>query len=355
MSDLALPFLYVGLSSEMMAVLQQRMHAQKINPQKSQRVFRELMTSMFADEVLEPFYAPQDLFDLKSMAAVFTRAAHTSIMKLSANSMHRLFELMTMGFKTKLLQMPSSFFFFELIENYISFMQSLVAHGNTMELLNIFMNRLRGTYNKLHIMDKHNIYQTLLNAFQSNNVRVSILLQEHLQYDNGVCKFLAQRDVPETSYKDIRVLDPNALKIFNVHTDFNYSYGLENVYMKNAKSNAKLTPSGAIQQAKLASPEKPAVVQRVKPKKTPVKSVTGQQEVDGMLSQLVMDSSVDFNIDFDALIMDESITKYEDSDEDEEVVVQAVKAKHTKSNRFNMDDFDFSDDEGGETNLLDLL
>lgn len=52
---------------------------------------------------MDELFKPQPLFSCASTRAVFDRLAHSSIMRLNGQSMDKLIDLMTMGFKYQFL------------------------------------------------------------------------------------------------------------------------------------------------------------------------------------------------------------------------------------------------------------
>jgi len=54
---------------------------------------------MLAPKFVEELFRPQPMYTLQNTREIFERLAHSSIMKLNATSMQKLFDLMLMGFK----------------------------------------------------------------------------------------------------------------------------------------------------------------------------------------------------------------------------------------------------------------
>lgn len=83
MSKCAMPFLYVNLGCEMLYVIQQRLQAQKVAERKATMVLRDVLRIMFCRETFNCVAEPQETYSEVSMRGVYSRIAHSSIMKLS--------------------------------------------------------------------------------------------------------------------------------------------------------------------------------------------------------------------------------------------------------------------------------
>lgn len=83
MSLHALPFIFVNLGCEMLYVVQQRLHAQNIREIKGKVVLREVIKIMFGSDTFNQIMQPQEPYDITTMRTIFSKIAHSSIMKLS--------------------------------------------------------------------------------------------------------------------------------------------------------------------------------------------------------------------------------------------------------------------------------
>lgn len=68
----------------------------------------DVINTMLAPSFIQEVFRPQDLYSLPSTRKVFEKLAHSSIMKLNATSMGKLFDLMLMGIKYQVLSMTSA-------------------------------------------------------------------------------------------------------------------------------------------------------------------------------------------------------------------------------------------------------
>lgn len=67
----------------MLYILEQRLKAQAIPPDKSVKVLQDVVASMFDRQFVEKLFAPQEVYSISSTRKIFDRLAHSSIMRLS--------------------------------------------------------------------------------------------------------------------------------------------------------------------------------------------------------------------------------------------------------------------------------
>lgn len=79
-----MPWVVLNLGSEMIYILEQRLKAQGIQPEKSAKVLQDIVRTMFDCSFLsEKLFVPQEMYSLHSTRKIFDRLAHSSIMRLS--------------------------------------------------------------------------------------------------------------------------------------------------------------------------------------------------------------------------------------------------------------------------------
>ena len=90
MSLLCAPFVVVNLGCEMLYILEQRLKAQAVAPEKQFRVLADVARALFAaappctsGAASDALLAPAELISADTARGIFCRAAHTSIMRLS--------------------------------------------------------------------------------------------------------------------------------------------------------------------------------------------------------------------------------------------------------------------------------
>jgi len=195
----ALPFLIMNYGAQMLFILQQRLLAQNVTPEKGSRVLSDVVRSLFAPEFIAELMRPQPLYTPQGVREVFDKLAQSSIMRLSPSSMDKLYDLMTMGVKHMLV---TSRFPTDLIESTLNHMDALViaisggpdAPGvNPAEFhkdckvqeLAAAIEAFRLFSGRLCIGELADVRCSLLSFFQSKRVKVSLFLQEKLQNSDG--------------------------------------------------------------------------------------------------------------------------------------------------------------------------
>ena len=103
MAMYAMPLVVVNMGGEMVYILAQRLQAQNVAVDKSQRVLQDVIRTMYNKMFIDELFRPQDVYSMHSVRQIFDRLAHSSIMRLNESSMDKLFDLMTMGFKYQML------------------------------------------------------------------------------------------------------------------------------------------------------------------------------------------------------------------------------------------------------------
>ena len=85
-----------------MYILHQRLEAQKVPDHKAKQVLVDVIKTMFSEEFLNEIFKPQRTYTPMSMKQLFQKIAHSSIMRLNARSMDKLYDLMSMAIKSQL-------------------------------------------------------------------------------------------------------------------------------------------------------------------------------------------------------------------------------------------------------------
>lgn len=186
MSLKTMPVLFFNLGGEMLYILDQRLQAQKIAPEKCRKVINDIIKTMIANTFVEELFKPQVIYSRRAMRAVFDRLAHSSIMRLNSNSMDKLFDLMTMAVKyqVSLCQRPQEVLFatFNHLDALIKYSSNEPSlHARTTDLFKQFVAK----YGQLTPGQFQLLRATLLTYFQDQHVRVSIFLKDGLQNDKG--------------------------------------------------------------------------------------------------------------------------------------------------------------------------
>ncbi|XP_072036305.1 protein OSCP1-like [Amphiura filiformis] len=186
MSLRPLPVLFINLGGEMLYILDQRLRAQSIPPDKAKKVMHDIISTMFNQRFMDELFKPQEIYSKKAMRTVFDRLAHASIMRLNAASMDKLYDLMTMAVKYQisLCLRPSDILMVTLnhMDAMFKFAKDVPAVKQLVEKVYALLIM---TYGKLPIGEFQIIRQTLLGFFQDVHIRVSIFLKDRVQNSNG--------------------------------------------------------------------------------------------------------------------------------------------------------------------------
>ena len=195
----ALPFLVINYGTQMVFILQQRLQAQSVTQEKSSRVLSDVIRSLFAPEFTAELMRPQPLYTPSAVRDVFDKLAQSSIMRLSPNSMDKLYDLMTMGVKQMLV---TSRFPTDLVEGTMNHLDEVVAAisgGPDAEGVNpaaynkdckvkelaAAIEAFRVFAGNLSVGELASVRSALLTFFQSKRVKVSLFLQEKRQNSDG--------------------------------------------------------------------------------------------------------------------------------------------------------------------------
>ncbi|KAL2080718.1 hypothetical protein ACEWY4_024511 [Coilia grayii] len=221
MSLKTLPFLVMNLGGEMLYVLDQRLKAPNIPLDKSQtaglwseddrkKVMSDIIGTMFNKPFMEELLKPQDVYSHRAMRTLLTRIAHSSIMRLNAASMDKLYDLTIMAFKyqVQLCARPRDVLLVTF--NHIDAIRRFVRHNPMLS------NQIDEAQRQLIEMYKHLtdgefqlIRQTLLVFLQDMHIKVSVFLRENLQNCDG--RFVLDSSGPVPQGSDV----PGLIRLFN--------------------------------------------------------------------------------------------------------------------------------------------
>ena len=195
-TNLALPFLMINLGGEMIYILNQRLIAQKIPADKSEKVRADVVKHMFSEAFIRELLAPQPLYSMTSTRQVFDKIAQSSIMKLQTASMNKLFDLMLMGLKTQLLTLEYPEQLLRITLNHIQELTRLVSSKDPIALLASTSEMMIKTYSSCSAAVFNRIRQALLRFFQNRNVKVTMFLHSGVQLPDGTIKITVNTGMP---------------------------------------------------------------------------------------------------------------------------------------------------------------
>lgn len=194
MAQHAMPFLIVNYGAEMVFILDQRLQAQNVNPEKSSKVLQDVIRAMFAPTFVEELLRPQPLYGPAATKEIFDRLAHSSIMRLSENSMDKLYDLMTMGCKYQYVTMRHPFELMELTLNHLDNIRaSLTSDSENLKDIDV---RMRSLHDVLTCGILADTRHALLNFFQGKRVKVSLFLQEGMQNPDATLNIPKDTSLP---------------------------------------------------------------------------------------------------------------------------------------------------------------
>ncbi len=171
----------------MIYILEQRLEAQKIAPQKGEKVLHDVIKSMFFPRFLEELFRPQEVFSLHSCRQVFDRLAHSSIMRLNESSMDKLMDLITMGFKYQFLCCSSGEELCDVAWNHLHACKRIAGNDNN-ELLALIAQgeeMFQGLFNSMSMYAFRELRMQLAAFLQDRRVKVSLFLQDETQNQDG--------------------------------------------------------------------------------------------------------------------------------------------------------------------------
>jgi hypothetical protein len=163
--QLCMPLLVVNMGGEMLYILEQRLTAQSIANDKAIRVLQDVVSTMFSVKFVTELFRPQKVYSTPSVRQIFDRLAHSSIMRLNATSMEKLFDLMTMGFKYQLmLSLPDQLVQVSL--NHLDYLTMRAVDPAVLELIANCRRQIVAAYQPLTTAECIILRQTLARFFQ---------------------------------------------------------------------------------------------------------------------------------------------------------------------------------------------
>ncbi len=192
----AMPMLIVNMGGEMIYILCQRLEAQKIPLDKSRKVINDVVQTMFNEKFVAELFKPHELYTNEATRDIFDRLAHSSIMRLNKNSMDKLYDLMTMGFKYQMLQCASSDQLVLVTLNHLESIRDFVE-GDALTAVEAVIFRVNQVYSEF-TMDQFNwLRRTIARFFQDRKVKIKMFLTMGYQEMDGTIKLPLSGHLPE--------------------------------------------------------------------------------------------------------------------------------------------------------------
>ncbi|TKR66885.1 hypothetical protein L596_023115 [Steinernema carpocapsae] len=219
--DFAVPLIYFNMGAEMIYILHQRLSFQ-IKGQKHNKVLADIVATMLSPTVikevierheevinhhkdeLEGIIDPDDIrspiYDRLAFKAVFTKIAHSSIMRINGNSMDKLFDLMTMSFKYQVQMCADPQHLLILTLNHFDGIRELVPYDE--ECQRMINNAHDKVITLLYSQPTFMLVlarQMILNYFLDCKVKISHLLKNNLQKPTG--EFVLKEELEKVSLR----------------------------------------------------------------------------------------------------------------------------------------------------------
>lgn len=167
MSLRTMPMIVLNMGSEMLYILNQRLHAQKIAGAKRQRVLCDVTKTMFAEDFVSALFNDQDIYAAPDVRKIFDRLAHSSIMRLNAKSMSKLYDLMVMGYKRQILSTTEPRELIAILLNHLESIEALIANSTEADLVRQAIVKTKTFYGSLTLEELFLLRATLMDFFQA--------------------------------------------------------------------------------------------------------------------------------------------------------------------------------------------
>eukprot|EP01059_Diplonema_ambulator_P036936 TRINITY_DN951_c0_g1_i2.p1 TRINITY_DN951_c0_g1~~TRINITY_DN951_c0_g1_i2.p1 ORF type:complete len:437 (+),score=98.12 TRINITY_DN951_c0_g1_i2:132-1313(+) len=174
------------MGGEMVYILEQRLYSQKIRKDKIERVLTDIIKQLYNPKVFKELLKPGPLPSNTYMRGIFHTIANTSIMKLSEQSMEKMYELMVMGFKYQVLSISHPKDLIAITLNHVEANRLLTEpNSQARQLIDTAMLELESTMRKITVTQYHDVKLLLCKFFQDRKTKVSLFLREGLQTEKG--------------------------------------------------------------------------------------------------------------------------------------------------------------------------
>ncbi|XP_014218130.1 protein OSCP1 [Copidosoma floridanum] len=189
----ATPILYLNMGGEMLYVLQQRLQAQKISPEKTTQVINDVTGALLNPKQLEVVFDRGPLMRLAWLRTSLERVALCSIMKLDDNSSNKLFDLMIMMVKYQLATATGPREVILSTLNHLDAIRDMVMDKKLRGYVDNAHRYIVETYGGMTYKEIWSIRDDCLTEIQSHCVRVSMLLKLGMQNEDTSFNRLIQR------------------------------------------------------------------------------------------------------------------------------------------------------------------
>ncbi|KAG1699168.1 hypothetical protein DVH05_014085 [Phytophthora capsici] len=182
---MTMPMLIVNMGAEMIYVLDQRLKAQNIPRDKSSKVLEDIVKTMHNETFMTELFKPHRMYSNVSTRQIFDRLAHSSIMRLNANSMDKLYDLMRMGFKYQVLSCSSADELLQVTMNHLANTKNLIDSAEVKHQVDETIQLTSENFGSMSPADFYMLKQYLCRFFQDTRIKVSLFLQNGIQGMDG--------------------------------------------------------------------------------------------------------------------------------------------------------------------------
>ncbi|KAF9424570.1 hypothetical protein HW555_000381 [Spodoptera exigua] len=184
MSHYATPFIAINLGCEMVFVVDQRLKAQNISLDKSEKVLTDVVTVLFHPKLLDELFTPQPVASHTLLRQLLQDISASSIMKLDDYSMSKLWDLMTMIFKWQ-LSVATNQNIFDITRRHLRSVAMLMPVFFPKCIIEQVMRRFENLAQQFTDDDYRDLSNTLLVWFSEYHAKISVLLRLGLQRKDG--------------------------------------------------------------------------------------------------------------------------------------------------------------------------
>ncbi|KAK2577488.1 hypothetical protein KPH14_003585 [Odynerus spinipes] len=193
MSMHATPILYLNMGGEMLYILRQRLKAQKIDVDKTVQVLNDVTAALLNATVLSSVFKESLVTAVASLRPTLECAALSSIMRLDAGSMDKLFDLMTMIVKYQLTAVTGPREVILLTLNHTDAMRDMVSEPSGQECVALVHQMVVDFYSNLTYNEIWRARNDCLKELEPYSVRISILLRLGLQNEDTSFNLTTQK------------------------------------------------------------------------------------------------------------------------------------------------------------------
>ena len=184
---LTIPFIHCNMGGEMIYILEQRLYSQKIRKDKIERVLEDVIRQMYNPKVFHELLKEGPLPSNTYVKGIFHTIANSSIMKLSDNSMEKMYELMVMGFKYQMMSVSHPDDLISITLNHIETNRVVTNLNYTARsVIDNALIQIQEVMKKITTSQFHTVRLLIMKFFQDRRTKVSLFLAEGIQTEAGL-------------------------------------------------------------------------------------------------------------------------------------------------------------------------